>query len=58
MSGWRRGHESLASHVAKAEGGVTADPGLGVMPILVGSARPRSFGPSLTNVSWAARSAN
>jgi hypothetical protein len=39
---------------AKAEGGITADPGLGVRPILLGLARPRSFGPSLTDVSWAA----
>jgi hypothetical protein len=39
---------------AKAEGGVKADPGLGVRPILLGLAGLRSFGPSLTDVSWAA----
>jgi hypothetical protein len=57
-SGQRICHESLACHVAKAEGGVVADPGLGVRPILLGLARPRSFGPLLAHVSWAARSAN
>ena len=35
---------------AEAEGGVVADPGLGVRPILLGLARPRSFGPLLIDV--------
>jgi hypothetical protein len=57
-SGWRRGHESLGHHVAKAEGGVTVNPGLGVRPVLLGLGRPRWFGPSLSDVSWAARPTN
>ena len=44
--------------MAKAEGGVVADPGLSVRRILLGSAEPRSFGPSLADVSWVARSVN
>ena len=52
------GHESLTRRAAKTEGGVAADPGLGVRPVLPGSARPRSFGPSLADVSWAAQPAN
>ena len=39
---------------AKAEGRVVADPGLGVRFVLFGLIGPRSFGPSLTDVSWAA----
>ena len=35
-SGRRRGRESLACHAAKAEGGVAADPGLGVKPVVLG----------------------
>ena len=38
--------------------GVMADPGLSVWPGSLGSAGPRSFGPSLADVSWAARPAN
>jgi hypothetical protein len=49
---------SLLRCAAKVEGGVAADLGLGVKPVLLGSARPRSFGPSLVDVSWAARPAN
>ena len=48
---------SLTRHAAKAEGGVMADPGLGVRPGSLGSTRPRLFGPSLVDVSWAAQSA-
>jgi hypothetical protein len=43
---------------AKAEGGVVADPGLGVRPVLLGLVGPRSFGPLLADVSWATRPAN
>ena len=39
-SGQQRGRESLMHHAAKAEGGVIADPGLGIKPILLGLARP------------------
>jgi hypothetical protein len=49
---------SLLRRVAKIEGGVAADLGLGVKPVLLGSAGPRSFGPSLADMSWAARPAN
>jgi hypothetical protein len=35
-----------------------ADPGLGVRPGSLGLARPRSFGPSLADVPWAAWPAN
>jgi hypothetical protein len=35
-----------------------ADPGLGVRPGSLGSTRPRSFGPSLADVSWATWPAN
>jgi hypothetical protein len=35
-----------------------ADPSLGVRPISLGSARPRSFGPSLADVLWVARPIN
>ena len=37
-SGRRRGRESLARRAAKAEGGVAADPGLGVKPVVLGLA--------------------
>jgi hypothetical protein len=57
-SGWRRGRECLARRAAKTEGGVMADPGLGVRPVLLGSARPQSLGPSLVDASWAARAAS
>jgi hypothetical protein len=53
-----RGRESLARRAAKTEGGVMADPSLGVRPILLGSVGLRSFGPSLVDVLWAARPAN
>jgi hypothetical protein len=49
-----RGCASLARHATKAEGGVMADPGLGVWPSSLGLARPWSFGPSLANTLWAA----
>jgi hypothetical protein len=39
----RRGRESLARRAAETEGGVAADPGLGVRPVLLGSAGPQSF---------------
>jgi hypothetical protein len=45
---------SLVCHAAKAEGGVVADPGLGVRPVSLVSTGPRSFGPSLADVLWAA----
>jgi hypothetical protein len=57
-SGWWRGHESFVRRAAKVEGGVTADPGLGVRPKLLSLAGPQSFRPLLTDVSWAARPAN
>jgi hypothetical protein len=56
-SGWQRGHESLAHHVAKVEDGVTGDPTL-ASGLFCLAARPGSFGPSLADVSWAARPAN
>jgi hypothetical protein len=42
----------------KAKGGVMADPSLGVRPVLLGLARPRSFRPLLADMSWAAQRAN
>jgi hypothetical protein len=45
---------SLVCHAAKAEGGVVGDPSLGVRPVSLVSTRPRSFGPSLADVLWAA----
>jgi hypothetical protein len=39
-------------------GGVGVDPGLSVQPGSPGLAGPQSFGPSLTDVLWAARPAN
>jgi hypothetical protein len=57
-SGRRRGRESLARHVAKAEGGVVADPGLGIRPVLLGLAGPRLSRPLLADVPWAAQPAN
>ena len=45
---------SLVRRVAKEEGRVVAVPGLGVGSVLLGLTGPRSFGPSLTDVSWAA----
>ena len=44
--------------VAKIEGGVTADPGLGARPVLHGLAGSQSLGPSLADASWAARPAS
>ena len=52
------GRESLARRVAKSDEGAAADPSLGVRPVLLGLAGPRSFGPLLADVSWAARPAN
>jgi hypothetical protein len=43
---------------AKVEGGVAADPGLGVRPKLLSLVGPQSFRPLLTDVSWVARPAN
>jgi len=44
--------------VAKIEGGVMADAGPGVRPVLLGSAGPRSFGPLLAGLLWATWPAN
>ena len=49
---------SLVRCVAKSDEGAAADPSLGVRPVLLGLAGPRSFGPLLADVSWAARPAN
>jgi hypothetical protein len=35
-----------------------ADPGLGIWPGLLGSARPRSLGPLLADILWVAWPAN
>ena len=53
-SGRRRGRESLARRTAKGEGGVAANPSLGVKHVLLGLAGPRLFGPSLTDILRAA----
>jgi len=44
--------------VAKVEGGVVVNPGIGVRPVMLGSTGPRSFRPSLADVSWAAGPTN
>ena len=53
-----RGREFLVRCAAKSDEGVVADFGLSTCPGFLGPAGPRSFGPLLADVSWAAPPAN